>query len=124
MSKKISPIHIDVSLDENNIPEKIQWSAPDGGVDNELAQAMLLAIWDGHNQETLIMDLWIKEMPIDQMKLFFHQTLVTMSDTYFRATQDDKMSATMKDFCDYFAEKLELEKDPYEEDSELLIWFM
>jgi gliding motility-associated protein GldC len=112
MSKKISSINIDVSLDENNIPEKIQWSAPDGGVDNELAQAMLLAIWDGHNQETLIMDLWIKEMPIDQMKLFFHQTLVTMSDTYLRATQDDKMSATMKDFCDYFAEKLELKKDP------------
>jgi hypothetical protein len=51
-------------------------------------------------------------MPLDQMKLFFHQTLVTMSDTYFRATQDDKMSATMKDFCDYFAEKLELKKDP------------
>jgi len=28
-----------------------------------------------------------------------------------RATQDDKMSATMKDFCDYFAEKLELKKE-------------
>ena len=50
-------------------------------------------------------------MPLDQMKLFFHQTLVTMSDTYLKATQDDKMSATMKDFCDYFAEKLELKKD-------------
>ena len=47
MSKKISPIHIDVSLDENNIPELIQWSAPDGGIDNETAQAMLLALWDG-----------------------------------------------------------------------------
>ena len=56
------------------------------------------------------MDLWIKEMPVDQMKMFFHQTLVTMSDTYLRATQDDKMAATMKDFCDYFAEKLELKK--------------
>jgi hypothetical protein len=27
-----------------------------------------------------------------------------------RATQDEKMTATMKDFCDYFAEKLELKK--------------
>ena len=45
------------------------------------------------------------------MKIFFHQTLVTMSDSYLRATQDDKMAATMKDFCDYFAEKLELKKD-------------
>jgi gliding motility-associated protein GldC len=49
-------------------------------------------------------------MPVDEMKLFFHQTLVTMSDTFMRATQDEKMTATMKDFCDYFAEKLELKK--------------
>ncbi|NBS18678.1 MAG: gliding motility protein GldC [Flavobacteriia bacterium] len=110
MAKKTSPIHVEVSLDENKVPEKIMWSAPDGGVENELAQAMMLAFWDGQNQETLRMDLWVKEMPVDQMKMFFHQTLLTMSDTYLRATQDDKMAATMKDFCDYFAEKLNLKK--------------
>ena len=49
-------------------------------------------------------------MPVDEMKLFFHQTLVAMSETYFRATDDEKMTSTMKDFCDYFAEKLELTK--------------
>ncbi len=111
MAKKTSPISIEVTVDENKVPEKIVWSAPDGGVENEVAQAMLLALWDGQNQETLRMDLWIKEMPIDQMKMFFHQTLLTMSDTYLRATQDEKMAATMKDFCDYFAEKLNLKKD-------------
>lgn len=110
MAKKTSPIHVEVSLDDNKVPEKIMWSAPDGGVENELAQAMMLAFWDGQNQETLRMDLWVKEMPVDQMKMFFHQTLLTMSDTYLRATQDDKMAATMKDFCDYFAEKLNLKK--------------
>jgi hypothetical protein len=31
-----------------------------------------------------------------------------MSETFSRATGDEKMTATMKDFCDYFAEKLEL----------------
>jgi len=110
MAKKTSPIQVEVSLDDNKVPEKIMWSAPDGGVENELAQAMMLAFWDGQNQETLRMDLWVKEMPVDQMKMFFHQTLLTMSDTYLRATQDDKMAATMKDFCDYFAEKLNLKK--------------
>ncbi len=108
MPQKKSPIHIEVTLDDNKVPEKIVWSAPDGGVENEAAEAMLLALWDGQNQETLRMDLWIKEMPVDQMKMFFHQTLLTMSDTYMRATQDEKMTATMKDFCDYFAEKLNL----------------
>ena len=32
-----------------------------------------------------------------------------MSATFERATNDEKMSATMRDFCEYFAEKLELE---------------
>jgi gliding motility-associated protein GldC len=73
-------------------------------------KAMLLSFWDSENQETLKMDLWVKEMPVDQMQLFFHQTLVSLSDTFYRATQDEKMTATMKDFCDYFEEKLELKK--------------
>jgi len=47
-------------------------------------------------------------MPVDEMKIFFHQTLTSMTETFLRATGDEKMSATMKDFCDYFAEKLEL----------------
>jgi hypothetical protein len=29
-------------------------------------------------------DLWTKEMPVDEMKIFFHQTLVAMSDTFHR----------------------------------------
>jgi gliding motility-associated protein GldC len=44
-------------------------------------------------------DLWTKEMPVDEMKIFFHQTLVAMSDTFHRATGDEKMAETMKDFA-------------------------
>ena len=61
-------------------------------------------------RESLKMDLWVKDMPVDQMKLFFHQTLVSLSDTFYRATNDEKMTATMKDFCEYFAEKLKIKK--------------
>ncbi len=75
------------------------------------AKAMMLSVWDSKTQEMLRIDLWTKDMPVDEMKIFFHQTLVAMSDTFNRATQDEKMTATMKDFCDYFAEKLELKKD-------------
>lgn len=111
MSKVIkSKIVLNVELDENRVPEKLNWSAQDGGVSNEEAKAVMLSVWDSKAQETLKIDLWTKDMPVDEMKLFFHQTLVTMSDTFLRATQDEKMTATMKDFCDYFAEKLELKK--------------
>lgn len=109
MSKTItSEIKIAVELDENRVPEKLMWSAQDGGIAQEQAKAMLLSIWDSNAQETLRIDLWTKDMPVDEMKKFFHQTLVAMSDTFERATQDEKMAATMRDFCDYFAEKMEL----------------
>lgn len=106
-----SEIILQVELDENKIPEKLRWSAEDGGVSNEEAKAMLLSIWDSNQRETLKIDLWTKDMPVDEMKIFFHQTLVAMSETFYRATQDEKMSATMKDFCEYFAEKLEIKRD-------------
>lgn len=111
MAKTItSEIKLTVELDENRVPEKIKWTAQDGGVNEEEAKAMLLSIWDSNVQETLRIDLWTKDMPVDEMKVFFHQTLVAMADTFHRATEDEKMTATMRDFCDYFAEKLELKK--------------
>ncbi len=105
-----SEIKINVTLDENKIPEALHWTALDGGVENEPSKAMLLSVWDSRSQETLRIDLWTKDMPVDEMKKFFHQTLVAMADTFGRATNETKMVDTMKDFCDYFAEKLELHK--------------
>jgi len=106
-----STIELKVELDENRVPEKLNWTAEDGGISNEEAKAMMLAVWDAKAKETLRIDLWTKDMPVDEMKQFFHQTLVEMSNTFHRATQDEKMTATMKDFCDYFAEKLDLKKE-------------
>ena len=110
MTNHKSRITLDVELDENRIPEKLTWTAQDGGIEEEEAKAMLLSVWDSEAQETLRIDLWTKDMPVDEMKIFFHQTLVALSDTFQRATEDEKMTATMKDFCDYFAEKLELKQ--------------
>lgn len=110
MANSTSEIKFFVELDENKVPEKLSWTAQDGGVLAEDAKAIMLSIWDSKAQESLRIDLWTKDMPVDEMKLFFHQTLVAMSDTFKRATDDEKMSDTMKDFCDYFAEKLELNK--------------
>lgn len=108
MSAHTSEIKFTVELDENKIPEKLSWNAQDGGIDNEDTKAFLISVWDAKAKETLKMDLWTKDMPLEEMKHFFHQTLLSMSDTFYRATNDEKMTATMRDFCDYFAEKLEL----------------
>ena len=110
MSNIQSEIKFLIDLDENRVPEKLSWTAKDGGVELEETKAIMLSVWDSKKQETLRIDLWTKDMPVDEMKQFFHQTLVAMSATFQRATDDEKMAAAMKDFCDYFAEKLELEQ--------------
>lgn len=109
-TKLKSEINFLVELDDNRVPEKLWWTARDGGVVNQETKAVMLSVWDSKPQESMRIDLWTKDMPVDEMKTFFHQTLVSMSDTYERATGDKKMADTMKDFCDYFAEKLELKQ--------------
>lgn len=108
--KHNSEIKIAVGLDENRIPEKLSWSADDGGISNMESKAVMLSVWDNKEKETYKINLWTKDMPVDEMKLFFHQTLVSMADSFEQATNDEKMSATMRDFCDYFAEKLNLKE--------------
>lgn len=106
--KHTSEATFKIHLDENKIPEKLTWTAEDGGVKDEETKAVFISVWDPKNKETLKMDLWTKDMPLNDMKQFFHQSLLSMSDTFHRATSDDKMRDTMRDFADYFAEKLEL----------------
>lgn len=105
-TKKIS---IDVELDDKNVPTDIKWNATDlEGFDEASCRAMILSLWDHNQKDTLRLDLWTKNMTVDEMKIFFHQTLVTMADTLERSINDPRISGDMRDFCDYFAEKMEI----------------
>jgi len=107
MQKK--EINITVELDEQNIPTNIIWRADDmQGKSEAQCRAMLLSLWDAKQKDTLKLDLWTKDMTVDEMKIFFHQTLVTMASTLQNATNDEHISGDMMDFCDYFAEKMEI----------------
>ncbi len=103
-----SEITLEIELDENRVPEKLSFTAIDGGVENQEAKALMLSVWDAEKQESMRIDLWTKDMPVHQMRVFYHQTLVAMAESFKRATQDERMYETMKDFTDYFAEKLAL----------------
>ncbi len=104
--KHKSEIRLNVGLDENRVPEKMYWSAEDGNINNMEAQAVLLSVWNSESKDTFSVNLWTKEMPINEMKQFFHQTLLAMKNSYHTATSDEKMAATMQDFCDYFYENM------------------
>ncbi|RNC84447.1 MAG: gliding motility protein GldC [Balneola sp.] len=104
-------IHITVELDEQHIPTNILWNADDmQGKSEAQCRAMLLSLWDSRNKDTLKLDLWTKDMTVDEMKIFFHQTLVSMADTLQRSTADERISGDMMDFCDYLAEKMEIKQ--------------
>ena len=108
--KQTKDLRITVDLDDKLIPEKITWDADDAGADSHAdCRAMLLSLWDNDAKHTMKLDLWTKDMTVDEMKLFFYETLVTMADTFENATNDDRMAGDMRDFCAYFADKMDID---------------
>src|ERR1700745_3109459 len=108
---KTSEINIQVQIDENRLPVTIDWQATDSGMDKPIpCKALLLSIWDPAQKNTLRVDLWTKDMPLDEMKQFFFETLVTMADTYDRATSDEATAKAMREFANQYAELAEVIK--------------
>ena len=101
-----SSIKIDVLLDPNKVPQQISWSATDSTVDTpQKAKAMCIGFWDGADKTALRIDLWTKEMMVDEMADFFYQMFSTMADTYERATKQKELSTDIKNFAQDFYKK-------------------
>ena len=96
---KTSEINFKVTVDENYLPINIAWEATDAGEKSE-SKSVMIALWDAKENNTMRIDLWTKEMSIPEMKKFYHQNIMTLTDTYVRATNDDE---TAKDVRDFFA---------------------
>jgi gliding motility-associated protein GldC len=108
---KTAEIKLTVQLDDNNVPETILWESTDS--ENKEAvpvKSMMLALWDQSYKNALRIDLWTKDMPVDEMKMFFYQTLMTMGDSFLRATGETNIIEDLRDYCAHFAEKMELSK--------------
>src|SRR6476659_5890750 len=104
MSKSI--ISIEVETDENHIPQNISWHASDTTADAaQKARAMMLSFWDGAEKTAMRIDLWTKDMMVDEMADFYYQTIMSMADTFKRATQQQEMSDDMKKFAKEFFDK-------------------
>lgn len=104
---KQSEIKFTVTLDENNMPQKIDWNATDGGVESS-SKAIMLSVWDSEAKNTLRIDLWTKEMMVDEMKQFFHQNLLSMADTLERSTGEKEAARAMRNFAQEFGERMKL----------------
>jgi gliding motility-associated protein GldC len=113
MAEERSEIRINVTLDSGKIPSKITWSASDQGPDSESdAKAILLSLFDADQKETLKIDLWTKDMQVNEMDRFFYNTLKALADTYVRATGNQKLAGAMQQFATYFGEQSEVIQKP------------
>jgi len=104
---KKSEIKFTVTLDENNLPVKIDWSASEGA-EESTCKAVMIALWDAKENNTLRIDLWTKDMIIDEMKQFYHQSLLSMADTFERSTGEVEASKELRSFAQHFGEKMKL----------------
>lgn len=107
MSKEVSEISIKVRTDENNVPEHITWHASDQDKASE-ARAIFLSVWDPNERNTLRIDLWDKEMNVDDMKTFVFQTMLTMADSLERATGDEELTEALRKFSQAFGKRIGL----------------
>ncbi|MDB5196679.1 MAG: gldC [Flaviaesturariibacter sp.] len=103
-----STITIDVELDEQRVPEAIQWQATEGTSGRpQQAKAMMLSLWDSAEKTALRIDLWTQKMMVDEMADFYYQTIMTMADTLNRATKQTELADDMKTFAKQFYQKFQ-----------------
>jgi gliding motility-associated protein GldC len=95
-----------VKMDADQVPELISWNASDTTADkSQKAKAMMLAFWDGADKTALRIDLWTKDMMVDEMADFFYQSFMTMAETYHRATKNTELVNDIKNFAKDFYNK-------------------
>ena len=92
-------IKFTVTLDENHIPEILEWTASEGGgVSQEEIKALMLSVWDGNEKVAKRVDLWTKEMMVDEMKYFHFQTLMTLADSLEQSTKENVVADKIRKF--------------------------
>lgn len=105
-------ITVEVELDENHVPEKMTWNAQDGGINNQETKAAMISVWDDKEREALRIDLWTKDMPMDDMKQFYHQIFISMANSYQRATNEDEGADYIVEFAENFAHQAGIKEKP------------
>lgn len=107
---KNSEINFKVTLDDQNIPEKITWDATDKPEDVDgNTNAIAISVWDNGTRNTLRMDLWSKDMTTLDMKRFCVDSIGGLASTIESATGDQEMSEEMYALCRKLVKHIEKE---------------
>ena len=100
---KKSEINVSVDLDDTKNPVSMEWTATDSGVEGTRScKGMMISLWDGEDQCTYRIDLWTKDMMVEEMQHMMYETIRGMAETYQRATGDEKVSGDITEFAEKF----------------------
>ncbi|MEC7864194.1 MAG: gliding motility protein GldC [Bacteroidota bacterium] len=97
-----------VELDENHLPVNIEMNASDVAANEDDIKALMISAWAAQTKETLRIDLWTKDMPINEMFIMYHQTMMGMATTLEKSTGHDKLAGALRDYCKFFAEQTKI----------------
>ncbi|MEJ7646898.1 MAG: gliding motility protein GldC [Chryseolinea sp.] len=107
---KKSTINFTIELDQQNVPEKILWDAtdkPESGVSE--TKAISISLWDSAEKNTLRIDLWAKDMPVEDMKRFYVDCIGGLAQSALSATGDEFMAQEMNALCQRLVDHLKKE---------------
>ena len=99
-------LKFNIEIDENHLPLSIGMESKD--IHEKNIKALLVSAWESTKKETLRVDLWTKDMPINEMFIMYHQTLMSMANTLEKSTGHDKLAGALKDYCEFFAEQTKI----------------
>lgn len=104
---KTSTINFTVELDQNNVPEKILWDATDKPAEGQAeTKAISISLWDHLQKNTLRIDLWAKDMPVEEMKRFYIDCIGGLAQSALTATGDEYMSQEINALCQKLVDHL------------------
>jgi len=107
---KKSEIKLTVELDDQNIPEKILWDADEKDQPGPSeTKSISLSMWDHKLKNTLRIDLWSKDMPVDEMKRFYIDCIGGISQTLLNSTGDEYMAGELNAVCERLVEHVKNE---------------
>lgn len=97
---KKSSIQFSIELDENNVPEKITWDATDKPDGISESKSISISLWDHEQKNTLRIDLWTKDMPVEDMRRFYIDCLGGLAQSSLTSTGDEVMAKEMNALCE------------------------
>ena len=101
-------LNFSVDLDGNNLPINIEMDTSDSAEKECNVKALMISAWAAKTKETLRIDLWTKDMPINDMFIMYHQTMMGMASSLEKATGHEKLAGALRDYCEFFAEETKI----------------